>query len=53
MIQDISWKAQVRLGQRYRQLVAQGKHATIVTVARARALAGFLGAMATQLSVAA
>jgi transposase len=29
-IQDISWKAQVRLCKRYRRLVARGKHATTV-----------------------
>jgi hypothetical protein len=33
IIQDISWKAHVRLGQRSRRLVARGKHATVVTVA--------------------
>ena len=27
-IQDISWKAQVRLCKRYRQLLARGKHTT-------------------------
>src|SRR4029453_13843349 len=49
MIQDISWKAQVRLCKRYRQLVARGKHANIVTVAIARELAGFMWAIAKQL----
>src|SRR4029450_13035620 len=29
-IQDISWKAQVRLCKRYRQLIARGKHANKV-----------------------
>ena len=53
MIQDISWKAQVRLCKRYRQLGARGKHATIVTVAIARALVGFMWAIAKQLPVAA
>ena len=53
MIQDISWKAQVRLCKRYRQLVARGKHANIVTVAIARELVGFMGAIAKQLPVAA
>ena len=53
MIQDISWKAQVRLCKRYRQLVARGKHANIVTVAIARELAGFMWAIAKPLPVAA
>jgi transposase len=52
MIQDIRGKAQVRRCKRYRQLVARGKHANIVTVAIARALAGFLWAIAKQLPVA-
>ena len=37
-IQDISWKAQVRLCKRYRQLIARGKHANQVVVAIAREL---------------
>jgi transposase len=41
VIQDSSWKAQVRLCKRYRCLVARGKHANVVTVAMARELAGF------------
>jgi len=53
MIQDISWKAQVRLCKRYRQLVARGKHANVVTVAIARELAGFMWAIAKQVPVAA
>jgi transposase len=50
-IQDISWKAQVRLCKRYRQLVARGKHANVVTVAIARELAGFMWAMAKEVPV--
>jgi transposase len=53
IIQDISWKAHVRLCKRYRQLVARGKHANIVTVAIARELAGFMWAIAKQLPVTA
>jgi transposase len=48
VIQDISWKAQVRLGKRYRRLVSRGKHANVVTVAMARELAGCMWAIATQ-----
>ena len=31
VIQDISWKAQIRLCKRYRRLVSRGKHANVVT----------------------
>jgi transposase len=51
VIQDISWKAQVRLCKRYRRLVARGKHANVVTVAMARELAGFMWAIAQQVPV--
>jgi transposase len=51
MIQDSSWKAPVRLCKRYRQLVARGKHAHIVTVAMARELAGFMWAIAREVPV--
>ena len=51
IIQAISWKAQVRLCNRYRRLVARGKHANIVTVAMARELAGFMGAIAREVPI--
>jgi transposase len=51
MIQDISWKAQVRLCKRYRQLVARGKHTNVVTVAIARELTGFMWAIAKQVPI--
>jgi hypothetical protein len=51
VIQDISWKAQVRLCKRYRSLVARGKHANAVTVAMARELAGFLWTIAKEVPV--
>jgi hypothetical protein len=44
IIQEISWKAQVKLCTRDRRLVSRGKHANVVTVAMARELAGFMGA---------
>jgi transposase len=53
VIQDISWKAQIRLCQRYRRLVSRGKHANIVTVAIARELVGFMWAIAQQVPVTA
>jgi transposase len=51
VIQDISWKAQVRLCKRYRRLVARGTHAKVVTVAIARELAGFMWALAKQVPI--
>jgi transposase len=51
VIQDISWKAPVRLCRRYRRLGARGKHANVVTVAIARELAGFMWAIAKQVPV--
>jgi transposase len=50
-IQDISWKAQVRLCKRYRRLMARGKHAHQVVVAIARELVGFMWAIAKQVPV--
>jgi transposase len=50
-IQDISWKAQLRLCQRYRRLIARGKHANQVVVAIARELVGFMWAIAKQIPV--
>jgi hypothetical protein len=49
VIQAMSGTAQGRLCKRYRQLIAHGTHANVVTGAIARALAGFLWAIATQL----
>ena len=51
VIQDISWKAQVRLCKRYRRLMARGKHANQVVVAIARELVGFMWAIAKQVPV--
>jgi transposase len=51
VIQDISWKAQVRRCQRDRRVIARGTHANQVVVAIARELAGFLWAIAQQVSV--
>jgi len=47
-LQDISWKAQVRLCKRYRQLSARGKNANQVVVAIARELSAFMWAIAQQ-----
>jgi transposase len=43
-----AWQAQIRLHQRHRHLTQQGKRSTVVTVAVARELAGFLWAEMTQ-----
>ena len=53
MIQDIRWKAQVRLCKRYRRLVARGNHANVVTVAIARELSGFMWAIAKEVPIVA
>jgi transposase len=50
-IQDISWKAQVRLCKRFRRLTARGKHANQVVVAIARELVGFMWAIAKEIAV--
>jgi transposase len=50
-VQDISWKAQVRLCQRYRKLSARGKHANQVVVAIARELIAFMWAIAKEVAV--
>ena len=51
VIQDISWKAQVRLCKRYRKLMARGTHANQVVVAMARELVGCMWAMAKQVAI--
>ena len=51
-IQDIRWKAQLRLCTRYRRLVSRGTHANVVTVAMARELAGFMWAIARAVAIA-
>lgn len=50
-IQAISWKAQIRLCKRYRQLSARGTHANQVVVAIARELSAFMWAMAQEVSL--
>ena len=50
-VQDISWKAQVRLCKRYRKLSARGKHTNQVVLAIARELIAFMWAMAKEVPV--
>jgi transposase len=45
-LQDLGWKAQVRLCKRFRRLVARGKHPNVVVTAIARELIGFMWAIA-------
>jgi transposase len=52
VIQDLSWKAQVRLCKRSRRLVARGKPVNQVVVAIARELAAFVWALARAVKVA-
>jgi transposase len=47
-IQNISWRAQVRLCKRFRSLTARGKHANQVAVAIAREMAAFIWAIARE-----
>ena len=51
--QDIGWKAQVRLCNRYRRLITRGKHANIVTTAIARELLAFMWAIAKEVPITA
>jgi transposase len=51
-IQDISWKAQVRVCKRFRHLTARGKHANQVVVAIAREMAAFVWAIAREGQIA-
>jgi transposase len=50
-IQDIAWKAQVRLCKRHRQLSAKGKHVNVVNTAIAREMASFMWAIAREVKL--
>jgi transposase len=50
-IREIAWKAQTRLCTRYRRLARTGKPANVVTAAIARELAGFVWAIARQVTI--
>jgi len=45
-LQDLGWKAQVRLCKRFRRLVARGKHPNVAVTAVARELIAFMWAIA-------
>lgn len=51
-LQDLGWKAQVRLCKRFRRLVGRGKHPNIVVTAIARELIAFMWAIAKEVRVA-
>ena len=50
-IQDISWKAQLRLCKRFRRLKARGKNPNVVVTAIAREVAAFLWAIAREVPI--
>lgn len=52
-IQDIGWKAQVRLCKRFRRLTARGKHPNVIVTAIARELLAFMWAIAREVKLSA
>jgi transposase len=50
-VQDIAWKAQVRLCKRFRHLIARGKNPNVAVTAVARELAAFMWAIAREVPV--
>jgi transposase len=50
-IQDIAWKAQVRLCKRFRRLIARGKHPNVAVTAVARELSAFMWAIAREVRI--
>lgn len=50
-IQDIAWKAQLRLCKRFRRLSARGKHPNIIVTAIARELIAFMWAIAREVKI--
>jgi len=50
-IQDIGWKAQVRLCKRFRRLSARGKHPNVIVTAIARELLAFMWAIAREVKI--
>ena len=47
-IQDIAWKAQLRLCRRFRRLISRGKHPNVAVTAIARELLAFMWAIARE-----
>jgi len=52
-IQDIGWKAQLRLCKRFRRLTARGKHPNVIVTAIARELLAFMWAIAREVKISA
>ena len=50
-IQDIGWKAQLRLCKRFRRLTCRGKHPNIAVTAIARELIAFMWAIAKEVPI--
>lgn len=50
-VQDIGWKAQVRLCKRFRRLKARGKHSNVVVTAIAREMLAFMWAIAHEVPI--
>lgn len=50
-IQDIAWKAQLRLCKRFRRMSARGKHPNIIVTAVARELLAFMWAIAREVKI--
>jgi transposase len=48
VVQEIAWKAQVRLCRRYRRMVSRGKHPNVAVTAVARELLAFMWAIARE-----
>jgi transposase len=51
-VRDTAWKAQARLCQRYRRLLAKGKKPTVAVAAIARELSGFIWAIGQEVKPA-
>ena len=51
VVQDIGWKAQVRLCKRYRRLASRGKHSNVVVTAIAREMLAFMWAIANEVPI--
>ena len=51
VVQDISWKAQVRLCKRFRRLTSRGKHSNVAVTAIARELVAFMWAIAKEVPI--
>ena len=49
-VQDIGWKAQVRLCKRFRRLHMRGKHANVIVTSVARELVSFMWAIAKEVA---